>query len=127
MGKTVTQIEVGSAKLASEVADVTAQNAVVVGGPCANSAAAALMGNPSPCYAGFTDGEAMVKLYENGGNTALLVAGSTADDTRTAAKLVANGGITSVDGMEAVITTLTESVTAPVAAAEPEAEAEAEE
>ena len=67
----------------------------------------------------------MVKLYENGGNTALLVAGASTEDTRTACKLVANGGITSVDGMEAVVTTLTESVTAPTAAvAEEETAAE---
>ena len=114
--ESVVQIEVGATRLASEAGDVTAQNAIVVGGPCANAAASTLMGNPSPCYAGFTEGEAMVKLYENGGNMALLVAGATADDTRTACKLVANGGITSVAGMEAVVTTLTESVTAPTAA-----------
>ncbi|MBC8444290.1 hypothetical protein H8D83_01760, partial [Candidatus Woesearchaeota archaeon] len=109
----VTQIEVGVAKLASEVADIIAVNAIVIGGPCANSAAATLMGNPSPCYAGFTEGEATVKLYENGGNVAMLIAGATGDDTRTAAKVVANGGISAIDGTEAVVTTLTETVTVP--------------
>jgi len=111
--QTVTQIEVGAAKLASEVADITAVNAIVIGGPCANAAAATLMGNPSPCYAGFTEGEATVKLYENGGNVAMLIAGATGDDTRTAAKVVANGGIAAIDGTEAVVTTLTETVTVP--------------
>ena len=46
------------------------------------SAAATLMGNPSPCYAGFTEGEATVKLYENAGNVAMLIAGATGEDKR---------------------------------------------
>lgn len=84
-----TPIQVGTAKLASEVADVKAQNAIVVGGPCANAAAAALMGNPADCAAGFSEGKAMVKLFENGGNVALLVAGYSAMDTRRASRVVA--------------------------------------
>ena len=39
----VNRINVGAAKLASEVEDITAVNAIVVGGPCVNAAAAALM------------------------------------------------------------------------------------
>ncbi len=85
-----TPIEVGSSKLASEVADITAQNAIVVGGPCANAAAATLMGNPANCAEGFTEGKAMVKLYENGGKVALLVAGASAMDTRRAARVIAD-------------------------------------
>ncbi len=84
-----TPIQVGTAKLASEVADVKAQNAIVVGGPCANAAAAALMGNPADCAADFSEGKAMVKLFENGGNVALLVAGYSAMDTRRASRVLA--------------------------------------
>ena len=40
---------VDATKLDSEVADVKAQNLVVVGGPCVNTAAAELMGNPADC------------------------------------------------------------------------------
>ena len=83
-------IEVGSAKLASEAGDVKAMNAIVVGGPCANTAAAALMGNPADCAAGFEEGKAMLKLFENNGNVAILVAGYSAMDTRRAARVLAN-------------------------------------
>jgi hypothetical protein len=87
----VVPIQIGAAKLASEVADVTAYNAVVVGGPCANDIAAGLLGNPADCAAGFVDGEAVLKLWEHSnGNVALLVAGYSALDTRRAARVLAN-------------------------------------
>ncbi len=86
----VSGMGVTAAKLASSVSDLTAQNIVVVGGPCVNSAAASLMGNPSPCEKDFTEGKAMIKLYNNGNNVALLVAGYSAADTLRAAQVVAN-------------------------------------
>ncbi|MBI2134191.1 S-layer protein [Candidatus Woesearchaeota archaeon] len=85
-----TPIEVGSAKLASEVPNIKAVNAIVVGGPCANSAAASLMGNPANCAEGFEEGKAMVKLFENNGQVAVLVAGYSAMDTRRAARVLSN-------------------------------------
>lgn len=88
---TVQRIEVGAAKLASEVADVKAQNAILVGGPCANAAAATVMGNPEPCTTGFNLNEGMIQLWEHSnGNVAMLVAGYSAVDTRNAAAVVAN-------------------------------------
>ena len=89
---TLTRVEiVDASKLASEVADVSAQNLIVVGGPCANSVAAELMGNPSPCYEGFTAGKSRVKLFENAnGNMAMLVAGYSGADTRLAGKVIAH-------------------------------------
>ncbi len=88
-------ITVDTAKLASEVADVTAQNAIVVGGPCANAAAFKLMrdanlisDDPNKCAQTFTEGKAMLKLFENGENVALLVAGASAMDTRRAARVL---------------------------------------
>ena len=118
-GKTVTidQIQVGSAKLASEIADVAAQNLILVGGPCANAAAAKVMGNPADCSAGFKDGEAMVKLYDTGkGKWALLVAGSSALDTRRASKAVASGKLSTVAAgtTEAKVTTVTDTPTITV-------------
>ncbi|MBI4452372.1 hypothetical protein HY637_03010 [Candidatus Woesearchaeota archaeon] len=90
---TVQRIQVGAAKLASEVTDVKAQNAILVGGPCANAAAATVLGNPADCTAGFTPGEGKVELYEHAnGNVAMLVAGYGAVDTRNAATVVANYG-----------------------------------
>lgn len=90
---TVQRIQVGAAKLASEVSDVKAQNAILVGGPCANAASATVMGNPADCAAGFTPGEGMLQVWEHSnGNVAMLVAGYAALDTRNAAQVVANYG-----------------------------------
>ena len=90
---TVQRIQVGAAKLASEVSDVKAQNAILVGGPCANAAAATVLDNPVDCAEGFTPGEGRVELYEHtNGNVAMLVAGYAALDTRNAAQVVANYG-----------------------------------
>ncbi len=100
----VQKIEVGAAKLASEVSDVTAQNSIVVGGPCANTAAATLMGNPADCTEGFEEGKAMIKLYENAnGNVALLVAGYSALDTRRASVVLANFADYKLTGKEASV------------------------
>jgi hypothetical protein len=82
---------VDATKLDSEVASVSAQNLIVVGGPCVNTVAAELMGNPSDCAAGFTPGKARVKLFEQtNGNMAMLVAGYSGADTRLAGKVIAN-------------------------------------
>ncbi len=90
---TVQRIEVGAAKLASEVSDVKGQNTILVGGPCANAAAATVMGNPADCTAGFVPGEGKIQLFEHAnGNVAMLVAGYSAVDTRNAAAVVANYG-----------------------------------
>ena len=88
---TVQRIEVGAAKLASEVANVNAQNTILVGGPCANTAAATVLGNPVDCADGFEPGVGRIELYEHtNGNVAMLVAGYAAVDTRNAAAVVAN-------------------------------------
>jgi S-layer protein (TIGR01564 family) len=52
---------------------------IVVGGPCVNTIAAKLMGNPADCTAGFTPGKAIIKLFAD--KNALLVAGYNAQDT----------------------------------------------
>lgn len=110
----VTPIEVGSAKLDTEVSDISAQNMIVVGGPCANSVAAELMGNPAVCTEGFEEGKAMIKLFENGDKVAMLVAGATALDTRRAARVVANYDQYDLSGMEVEVvgtsTTFTDTV-----------------
>ena len=88
---TIQRIQVGAAKLASEVSDVRAQNTILVGGPCANAAAATILGNPVDCTIGFTPGEGRIELWEqSNGNVAMLVAGYSALDTRNAAQVVAN-------------------------------------
>jgi len=87
----VQRIEVGAAKLASEVSDIKNVNSIIVGGPCANAAAATVMGNPADCTKGFTPGEGRIELFaQTGDNVAMLVAGYAALDTRNAAQVVAN-------------------------------------
>ncbi len=94
---------VDATKLDSEVADVKAQNLVVVGGPCVNTAAAELLGNPSDCTEGFTPGKARVKLFEHAnGNVVMLVAGYSGADTRLAGKVVANRA-SELSGKEVVV------------------------
>jgi len=85
----LTQVEVASAVLDSEVADWKATNVIVVGGPCVNTVAAELMGNPADCAADFEEGKAKIKLFEDE-NVALLVAGYSADDTRRACTVLKN-------------------------------------
>jgi len=88
---TVQRIDVGATKLASEVGNINAVNSILVGGPCANAAAATVMGNPADCTAGFEPGVGRVVMYDVGsGNVAMLVAGYAAADTRNAAAVVAN-------------------------------------
>ena len=88
---TIQRIQVGAAKLASEVADIKAQNSILVGGPCANAAAATVLGNRADCTEGLTPGEGRVELWQHAnGNVAMLVAGYAALDTRNAAQVVAN-------------------------------------
>jgi len=107
----VNRIEVGATKLASEVPDIKAVNAILVGGPCANAAAAEIMDNPADCTAGFEAGKGLIKLYENDGNVAMLVAGYSAADTRAAAKVVSNHGDYALEGEAREVTTATMAVT----------------
>ncbi len=81
---------VDATRLDSEVADVSSQNMIVVGGPCVNTVAAELMGNPSDCAEGYTPGVANVKLFENGDSVAMLVAGYSGADTRLAGRVLAH-------------------------------------
>jgi len=107
-GEAVCKVTIPPAKLDSELADVAAQNLILVGGPCANSAAAKVMGVVGTwpeCGAGFTEGKAMVKMYDTGaGKTAMLVAGMTAMDTRRATRVVANYGDYALSGDEVEVT-----------------------
>jgi hypothetical protein len=130
-----TPIEVGAAKLASEVQSLSAQNTILVGGPCANPMASEAMGNPADCTEGFEEGKAMIKLFEQtNGNVALLVAGYSAMDTRRAARVIADyetwQEAGKLKGMEVEIagTSFTDiTVSAPAPKVEEEEEEEAEE
>ena len=101
----VQPIQIGAAKLASEITDISQYNAIVVGGPCANQVAAALLGNPEKCYESVPENKAMVKLFAHtNGNVALLVNGRTALNTRQGSRAVATGAIAKATGVEAEVT-----------------------
>lgn len=123
---TIQKIEVGATKLASEVSDLSAQNTLLVGGPCANALTADAMGNPADCAAGFEAGKGMVQLFEQTtGNVALVIAGYGAADTRAAAAVLANYGDYKAElkGQKVEVTTATSTVKSVevVAAAAPAA------
>ena len=129
----VTKIEVGAALLDSEVADIAAQNSIIVGGPCVNDAAAEVMGlSPGTCGAASTipENKAIIKLFEQtGGNVAMVVAGWGAMDTRRASRVVANYADYALSGTEMEVsgtdlTTIT--VAAPVVEVAVEEEAATE-
>jgi hypothetical protein len=88
--------------LASEVSDVTSYNLIVVGGPCANPLAESVFGVTCDGWA-YKEGEALVKVVDNGNKVALLVAGTTALDTRRAAKAVANYKDYAFSGAEVLV------------------------
>lgn len=85
------KIEVGAARLASEVSDPKGQNLILVGGPCANAVTASILGNPIDCTVGFEPGTGRIELFEHApGKVAMLVAGYDGIDTRNAATVVAD-------------------------------------
>jgi len=92
------KIQTGAGKLASEVDDVREIDAIVVGGPCANAAAALLMDFPEPCMEGFVRGKGFIRIYENSGKVQLLVAGATALDTRRTSRVLANSEDYNLEG-----------------------------
>lgn len=91
-GGATKKIEVGTAKLASEVASLSAQNTIVVGGPCANEKAAEFLGvTMATCSSGAPEANtAVIKLKAYGDYVAMLVNGYEAIDTRRAARVLAN-------------------------------------
>ena len=77
----------------SQVTDLTAQNVIAVGGPCANSATATLMAADKTwpaCATGFSAGNAIIELKSNGAKWAVIAAGYSADDTRRAGVVLKN-------------------------------------
>ena len=84
-----TPLPVGLAILDTELpGSVKDGNYIVVGGPCVNTAAAELLGNPANCAEGFEPGKAIIKLFDNNGKYALLVAGYSGQDTLAATEML---------------------------------------
>ena len=109
MADKVNPFSVGLAVLDSEAGSMS-KNMIVVGGPCANTVAAELMGNPENCAEGFEAGKAMLKYFDRSGMAALLVAGDQADDTVGAAYVLADYDSYDLSGdeVEVVVTSLDE-------------------
>jgi len=76
--------------LDTEIDNIKDQNIIVVGGPCVNMAAAELLGWPLKCDQDFEPGKAKIKLFDNGNNIALLVAGYSVYDTTMACRVLVN-------------------------------------
>lgn len=66
------------------------KNLIIVGGPCVNSVAAYFYGYPEDCAEGFSPGRARLELFRNGKGIAMVVAGFSADDTQTAARILSH-------------------------------------
>jgi hypothetical protein len=65
------------------------ENLIVVGGPCANTIAAELLGNPAECGEGFEPGKAMIQSWDKGSTVAILVAGYESTETVGASRVLA--------------------------------------
>jgi hypothetical protein len=72
--------ELGEVVLASEVTSPRSYNLILVGGPCANPLVTAVFGLTCNDWS-LEEGEGIIKLVENGDNYALLLAGTTEEDT----------------------------------------------
>ena len=83
-------------------------NAIVVGGPCANTVAASLLGVDiaTQCPgAGYKSGEATIQLVDNGDNVAMIVAGYEQEETAVAAKVLEGyTGRTDLTGTSVTVT-----------------------
>ena len=61
------------------------------------------MGNPADCTEGFEPGMGMIKMFDNNGKVALVVAGYSAMDTRNAAAVLSNYKDYKLSGMSAEV------------------------
>ncbi len=67
------------------------ENIIVIGGPAVNSKSAELLGLDYPTYgldSGIPEGKGLIGVFNNNGNTQILIAGWDAIDTRVAARVL---------------------------------------
>jgi hypothetical protein len=77
--------------LASDIKNISAQNIISVGGPCANKVTAEIMDIPTTgpeCATGFESGKGLIKLYHKWNKTQLVVFGYDVEDTKNAAQFL---------------------------------------
>ncbi|MBW2980006.1 hypothetical protein KY360_01135, partial [Candidatus Woesearchaeota archaeon] len=113
----VTMIEVGTTKLASEISDISAVNAILVGNACTNELVDDLMGNPADCTTAFNPGEGKIIVFELGGFTQIVVGGYNETYTRLAASVLSDYSSVTLEGKN---TTITGTIASPIISNEPD-------
>lgn len=88
--------EVGTSRIDSEIPNIVYRNAIVIGNPCDNKAAAILEGNKTPCYSNLSGGIGYIKLFEQNGKVQMLITGLTEKDRNAAAKFLATASLQNV-------------------------------
>jgi len=86
-------VTIGTSRVDSEIPNVVYRNAIVIGSPCENQAAAILEGNPTPCHANLSGGIGYIKLFEQNNRTQILITGLDAKDRNAAAKFLATAAL----------------------------------
>ncbi len=89
-GTTVLGKQIPSPILASEINIREDYNIIYIGGPCANPILEEFKDFPKCKDWPLQKGEAMIKYVKNGNNIALLIAGTTAEDTKMATEFMEN-------------------------------------
>ncbi|MBU1202372.1 MAG: hypothetical protein KJ583_06645 [Nanoarchaeota archaeon] len=111
----VNPIAVGIAVLDINAPALGSTPMIIVGGPCANTVAAEVMGMPTPCGKDFESGKAVIKWYD--AKSALLVAGYEAIETQGASRVLADYMDYGLSGteVEVVVPTLSDIIVKKVA------------
>ena len=105
------EVKIGTSKLDSEINDVKKINAIVIGNPCVNKAAAQLEGDPLFCYKGLEGGKGYAKLFSNNGKYQLLITGVSAEDRKAMAEYLAKNYLGNIKTKTFLIDTGTGSKT----------------
>ena len=92
-GVIINTIDDGIARLASEITLPGEDNLILIGGPCANELVGPITGITCDNWE-LPEGQALIQLFENQDKVAILVAGTTAADTRMAVNALVKNGIT---------------------------------
>lgn len=91
-------------KLDTEISNPLNRNIVSIGNPCNNKVSDILLGTPYTCLKGFTDGEGIIRLHNFNNYVQILIAGYSDQDTRKAAKVLANWREYDLSGKELRVT-----------------------
>ncbi len=81
---------IGENILDTELDDFDEGNLIVIGDACTNTIVAELYGNPWPCEDAFPAGFGVLKLFDTGTYTALVIGGNTPERRQDAAEALVN-------------------------------------